>query len=370
MRVLQSYPSGHGTTDPYLIQLTEHLGPEPEVFGFSWWRALTDHYDVFHAHWPDALLHSSTASRSGISRILFRALLLRLRLLRSRTAVVRTVHNLPGHESTNRYERELVDRFNRQTTLWVRLSPSTAVPDGAPVRTIEHGDYRDWFDPAGLRPSVPGLFVYFGVIRPSKGVPDLIQAFTSLGTETDLGPVSVRVVGSPTTTDLGAEVLLAAQPDDRVTVALGHVTDSELAAEVSQAELVVLPYREMHDLGAAVLALSLRRPVLVPSTPTTEALRAEVGHGWVYTYSGPVNATVLSEALAWCRAERAASPDPDPDLSARAWPLIAAKHRDAYSDALALLRQRGQTRPAGVVPVVDPGTAPASVAPSGSHGPG
>jgi len=355
MRVLQSFRTGDGTTNPYLVQLVTHLGPDPEVLGFSWRSALTERYDVFHAHWPDALLQGPTAAQRMVRRMLFRLLLLRFRFLRNRIAVVRTIHTQPGHETTKHTERELMERFDRQTTLWIRLTPATQVHRDAPVVTIEHGDYRGWFDTTQLTRCVPGRFVYFGVVRPSKGVPDLIRAFTALRTGPDGDAVSARVVGSPTTIDVGAEVLLAAQADDRVVVTLGHISDSELAAEVSQAELITLPYLQVHDLGAAVLALSLNRPVLVPSTPATEALRTEVGRGWVFTYDGAVTASVLGQALSWCRDERSRRPRSLPDLRARSWPNVASKHREAYATALSLVRTfTPPAIPGDLRPVADP----------------
>jgi beta-1,4-mannosyltransferase len=337
MRVLQSFPAGRTTTNPYLVQLAEQLAPEPEVLGFTWRRALTEPYDVFHVHWPEVLLHGTTAGRSRVKRFLFRALLLRLWWRRHRTAVVRTVHNVRSHEGGGRGERELLARLERRTTLWIRLNPTTEVPSGAPVRTIAHGDYRDWFGAQPAGPHVPGRIVYFGLIRPYKGVPDLIDTFTTLPVGPDGDALALRVVGRPTTADIGAEVTLAALSDDRVTVSLGHATDAELAKEVTQAELVALPYREMHNSGAAVLALSLGRPILVPSNPVTEALRVEVGGNWVFTYRGTLTAAHLRDALARCRAARPLGYDVVPDLSERAWPVIAALHRDAYAAATALL---------------------------------
>ena len=337
MRVLQSFPSGRTTTNPYLVQLAEQLAPEPEVLGFTWRRALTAPYDVFHVHWPEALLHGTTAGRSRGKRLLFRVLLLRLWWRRHRTAVVRTVHNVQSHEDGGRGERALLARFERRTTLWIRLNPTTEVPDGAPVRTIMHGDYRAWFAATPVGASVPGRIVYFGLIRPYKGVPDLIETFTTLAVGPDGDALSLRVVGRPTTADIGAEVTLAALNDGRVTVSLGHATDAELAKEVTQAELVALPYREMHNSGAAMLALSLGRPILVPSNPVTEALRIEVGRNWVFTYRGVLTAAHLSGALARCRAVQPLGQGAGPDLSERAWPVIADLHRDAYAAAAALV---------------------------------
>jgi len=340
MRVLQSFPAGRRTTNPYLVQLSDRLGPDPEVWGFTWWRALTGQYDVLHAHWPEALLHGTTPARSLARRWLFRALVLRLRLNRRRTALVRTVHNLRSHETGPRVERRLLERFDRATTLWIRLNPTTPVPRDAPVATIEHGDYRDWFDQLDVPVMVPGRLVFFGLIRPYKAVPGLIEAFSALPAGPHGDALSLRVVGRPSSADIGAEVSLAARSDERVQLSLGHAEDAELAAEIGQAELVVLPYREMHNSGAAVLALSLARPILVPGNSVTDALRREVGTGWVYTYSGALTPDVLRQTLARLRAER--SPDAtvaaQPNLSGRAWPVVAAAHREAYARAVRVAR--------------------------------
>jgi len=336
MRVLQSFRTSQGTTNPYLVQLGTQLGPETEVLGFTWRRALAVPYDVFHVHWPESLLHGSSSVRPLVRRLLFRALLLRLWVRRRRTAVVRTLHDAHSQRAGSRIDRALLARLDRRTALWIRLNPATPVPDGAVARTIEHGDYRHWFDADGSEASVPGRLLYTGLIRPNKGVPELVEAFTDLSAGPDGGAVSLRVVGTPTSTDLGAEVLLAALADDRVSVSLGHLSDPELAAEIAQAELVVLPYQDLYGLEASVLALSLARPILLPANPASTALRAEVGRGWVFTYTGVLTARVLDGALADCRDQRANRADL-PDLSARAWPLIAAKHRAAYAAALRLV---------------------------------
>ena len=345
MRVLVSFPTGRSTTNPYLIQLCDRLAPDPVILGFSWRRALTEQYDVFHAHWPEALLHGSTPARSRARRLMFRALLLRLRLSRHRVAVVRTVHNPRSHETGLRVERRLLERFDTATSFWIRLNPTTPIPATVASMTIEHGDYRDWFADIPVPASIPGRLVYFGLIRPYKSVPGLIQAFSALATGPDGDPLSLRVVGQPTSADIGAEVLLSATADDRVDVSLGHASDADLALEIGQAELVVLPYREMHNSGAALLALSLARPILAPSNPVTEALRAEVGRGWVHTYAGSLTADVLRVALGRVRALRPPEPGARPDLSARAWPDIAAAHREAYAQAVRAVRSAAPGTP-------------------------
>lgn len=332
MRVLQSYPGGRATTNPYLTQLGNRLGTRAELLTFTWTRALTDRYDVLHVHWPEALLRGRTPLRAIMRRLLFRALLVRVR--HQRTAVVRTVHNVQSHEETTRTERRLIQCLDRRTTLWIRLNGATSVPAGAAVRTIEHGDYRDWFAGYELPEAVPGRLLYFGLIRSYKGLDELFSAFAGLnvtpGTET-----SLYIVGQPQPPELGESVLRAAAEDPRIDVCLRYVSDAKLVDAVGRAELVVLPYREMHNSGAALAALSLGRPVLVPTNVVTEALRAETGQDWVITYSGEISAAVLADGLARASAQRG---DSGPDLSRRGWDDVIDRHLEAYESAVLAAR--------------------------------
>ena len=60
--------------------------------------------------------------------------------------------------------------------------------------------------------------------------------------------------------------------------------------EVSESELVVLPYHQMHNSGSVLAALSLDRSVLVPDSEFNRSLAEEVGPGWVVTYDGDLTA--------------------------------------------------------------------------------
>lgn len=337
MRVMQSFPEGRVTTNPYLLQLVQGLRPHVSITGLSWGRALTGRVDVFHVHWPELLLQARTPGRRRLRRALLRVLLLKWRL--QHTAIVRTLHNTQSHEALPSADRALLGRLDRQTSLWIRLTPLTDPPAAAldrlppaaalPVRTIAHGHYREWFAGAEVRAPVPGRLLNFGLVRPYKGIPDLIAAFSA--TDDKEADMSLHIVGRASTALLGAEITQAATADPRILVTLGHASDQRLAAEIAEAELVVLPYRDMHNSGAALLALSLNCPILVPSNAVTEALRLEVGAGWVFTYPGAVSAEILAGALTGARRDRAADA---PDLSARSWEHVVTEHLAAYRTAI------------------------------------
>ncbi|SEM84082.1 hypothetical protein [Cryobacterium luteum] len=330
MRVLQSFPEGRATTNPYLLQLSRALAPSVEVFGFTWRRALTGRYDVFHVHWPEILLQGRTPGRALAKRMLFRLLLARLRL--RRTAVVRTLHNVRSHEAAPRRDRRLLHAFDHRTTLWIRLNPFTPVPEGALERTIPHGDYRDWYSNRTSAAPISGRLLYFGLIRAYKGVDGLVETFRQFPGEVES---SLRIVGAPQSNERAQRLLRAAAGDRRIELLLRHASDAELSDAIGAAELVVLPYAEMHNSGAALLALSLDRPVLVPTNAVTAALAGEVGPDWVLTYDGPLSAKVLADALDRVRRPRSA-----PDLTHRRWSVSASDHVEAYGRAVQAVRAR------------------------------
>ena len=102
----------------------------------------------------------------------------------------------------------------------------------------------------------------------------------------------------------------------------------------------MLPYRHLHNSGVALLALSLDRPILVPSTTTTELLREEAGDGWVFTYASDrgLDGRALMAALEAVRDRP--SRHPAPDLSARDWAPAIEEHLAAYRRALDVTRGR------------------------------
>ncbi|WP_106277208.1 glycosyltransferase [Geodermatophilus tzadiensis] len=332
--VLQSFPRPRPTTNPYLVMLGRSLAelPDVRVLTFSWRRALRGGYSVFHVHWPEILVSGTGPLKKAVRQLLFAVLLLRLRA--TRTPLVRTVHNLELPAGISRREVALLRWAERWTTLRIRLNDETPVPAGAPARTVVHGHYRDWFAGRPRAAARPGRLAFVGLLRHYKGVDRLVAAFAGTAGRTE-HPLELRVSGSPSTPELGAELVAAAAADPRVSVSLGFLADDDLVAEVTAAELVVLPYREMHNSGGTLAALSLDRPVLVPDNPVNERLAAEVGPGWVHRYAGELTAGHLVDAVT---ALRAAPPAAPPDLSGRDWDRVGEAHAAAYRQALGELR--------------------------------
>ncbi|MEE7547187.1 GDP-mannose--glycolipid 4-beta-D-mannosyltransferase [Xanthomonas sp. Kuri4-1] len=322
--VLFSTEEPSATTNPYLTQLYASLPPTVQPRFFSMRDALLTRYDVLHLHWPEYLLRHRSAAGTLAKQCCAALLLLRLQL--RGTPVVRTLHNLAPHEDRGWRERALLGWIDRLTRRWIRINATT------PVRppftdTILHGHYRDWFASMPQGEPVPGRLLHFGLIRPYKGVETLVAALRAV----DDGRLSLRIVGNPATPQMRELVEDACAADARISARLAYVEEPVLASEVSQAELVVLPYRQMHNSGTLLLALSLSRPVLAPWNEANAAIAAEVGPGWVFLYDGELDGALLSATLDRVRqTPRAATPD----LSQRDWDRIGRLHYRTYLEAL------------------------------------
>jgi beta-1,4-mannosyltransferase len=327
LRVLHSMRwAADGTR--YATHMAATAGDGIEPLFFSWRRALAGRYDLFHLHWPEGLTGSGSGTKDAITYVLTRLLLLRLRLMR--IPVVRTLHNHAPHDRpASRRLKSLQRGFERLTRVEIHLVPEPGRQTQAVVMSIPHGSYIEPFAAHPRHRAIAGRVLCFGLIRPYKGIEELLDAFARVRT----ADASLLIVGESRDRRLAGAIERAAAGDARIVWRNGFVPDRELVAAVSSAQLVVLPYRSLHSSGAVLVALSLARPVLVPDTVTTRALREEVGPGWVHLYSGPFTAEVVEAAIEETRQR----PPVAPDLHMREWRRVRVAHHDAYRRAL----QRG-----------------------------
>ncbi|WP_375499406.1 glycosyltransferase [uncultured Jatrophihabitans sp.] len=325
LSVLLSFPRLEATTNPYNKQLVTCLTPYVDTELFSWRRALGGSYDVLHVHWPERLLRGRNRFTALARLLLFLALMISTGLRRQ--AIVRTLHNVEPHERPSAGERLATTVLARRTAVAIRLNPHTPMPPATPTRTVLHGHYRDWVPGlASERPQpVPGRILFFGIIRSFKGLDALVDAFRGLTDPT----VTLHIAGRVVDHDSATLVTAAVAADRRITARTEFVPDSELVAEIAASQLVVLPYRAMHNSGAALLALSIGRAVLVPDNEVTRSLADEVGADWVLRFEAPVDSAALERAL----TTTAASTGGSPDLSGREWADAALEHAAAYRDA-------------------------------------
>ncbi len=137
-----------------------------------------------------------------------------------------------------------------------------------PVALIAHGPY-DHHRAAdnGARRVPPSSAVcrllFFGVIRPFKGVEDLVRAFDSMPSS-EIDRYHLTVVGETWEGwTLPGSLIAGSRYRDHITFVNRYVSDEETTAYYDAADAVVLPYHRSSASGPLHIAMSCGLPVVV-----------------------------------------------------------------------------------------------------------
>ncbi len=105
--------------------------------------------------------------------------------------------------------------------------------------------------------------LFFGLIRPYKGLEDLVEAFNSL-TPDQVGAFTLTVVGETWEGwTLPAELIAASPHPERITFVNRYVSDVEAGRFFGAADALVLPYRRGSASGPLQIAMSVGIHVLL-----------------------------------------------------------------------------------------------------------
>jgi glycosyltransferase involved in cell wall biosynthesis len=137
--------------------------------------------------------------------------------------------------------------------------------DSSRVRVIPHGAF-DYFTrlpeekplPAELEGAEGPVILFFGLLRPYKGLDTLLQAFR------ELKGAELWIVGNPRM-DVEPLRRLAAEASGRVRFVTRFVEDAEVPPVFRRADLVVLPYRDAEQSGVLYTGLAFAKPLVLSS---------------------------------------------------------------------------------------------------------
>jgi len=277
--------------NPYqnlLVESLQQLGSQPVLADFPRGRfplnrAVKQAADVqvLHLHWINDLIAPILWSKSSAARfaklVLLAAdvLLVRMRGI----SVVWTIHNMVAHETPDRSTELLARRVLSHVCTHVILHSDRAkqrVEDAYRVKLsgkctiIPHGNYDGCYPFSASRrlelqrqlgvDEQSVVILFFGAIRPYKGVRRLIEAF---GLTSALN-LRLIVAGRPMTTQFGDEIISLAKQDRRVSVLLDFVVTEDVAALFSLADAVALPFENTLTSGSVTLAQTMGKPLLLP----------------------------------------------------------------------------------------------------------
>jgi glycosyltransferase involved in cell wall biosynthesis len=194
---------------------------------------------------------------------------------RQSTPVVYLCHDviphdpIPGRASLARLALRRGDAFVAQTQNQAWALERLLGPLRVPIRCVPHPRYDEWASALPSRyqarqmlglPETQPVLLFFGLVRPYKGLADLLRALAQVRAEL---PVHLVVAGEfwedadvyhRLVRDLGLE--------DVVIFHSRYIPDVAVPPFFAAADVVVLPYHRVSQSGIVALAHGLRRPVI------------------------------------------------------------------------------------------------------------
>jgi len=207
--------------------------------------------------------------------------------------------------------------------------------DPARVRVIPHGafDYLTRLPceaplPAELEGAEGPVVLFFGLLRPYKGIDTLLRAFRLVdGAE-------LWVVGNPRM-DVEPLRRLAAEAPGRVRLLTRFVDDDEIPAIFRRADVVVLPYRDAEHSGVLYTGLAFGKAMVLSAVGGFP----ELGERRAARVVPPEDAAALAAALAELVGDEGARGELASAASAAAagpysWDAVAARTLALYGELL------------------------------------
>ncbi|MDH2443002.1 hypothetical protein QDR37_03485 [Amnibacterium sp. CER49] len=331
MRVLTLPMSSSSHDNPFGELFMRYVGQECELITFTWRRALFDHYDAVHFHWPEALFTGGFVI--NLRNVMLLCVLAMMNKWRG-VPHIETIHNLRPHQPRTSTARLGLAIWQR--TVYVRIfmaaTPRVDV-DMWPNVFLPHGDYRPIIHPYDVSDAKSSERVLlFGHLRRYKDIERLMNAWA----DSDVTLPKLLVVGrAETDSYLHALESISARTADRVQLRSESLPTTELLRLIKTSSAVVLPYPNFYNSGAAILALSLDVPVVLSRSSASEGLAAEVGQAWVQLLPTAWDASALRKCLEELEA-RAHERDHAPLSDARNWVRLAEAHARVYAKATVL----------------------------------
>jgi glycosyltransferase involved in cell wall biosynthesis len=232
--------------------------------------------------------------------------------------------------------RRILDRMDAVVALseFGRERLASAGVDPGRVRVIPHGAF-DYLTrqheetplPAELAAVDGPVILFFGLVRPYKGVDVLLDAFKSVrGAE-------LWIVGRPLGVSLDPLRQAASSAPGRVRFVPRFVGDHELPAYFRRADVVALPHRDAEQSGVLFAALAFGKAIVmsdvggfgeVASTGAGTLVPPGDADALAARLQELVDDAALRERLARAAAAAAAGP--------YSWELVARQTLDLYRD--------------------------------------
>jgi glycosyltransferase involved in cell wall biosynthesis len=245
-------------------------------------------------HVPDMLRYRGQARRADVRHFQWLPIeQIDAHLLPAARPRVLTMHNVIRREAVNPRLAARMDAVIVHTRHGAEL-----LGGGERVHVIPHGAFEHLTRQRDEEPLPPELaaverpvVLYFGVVRPYKGVDVLVEAFR------EVPDAELWVVGRPL--GVSVEQLRLIAPPGRVRFVDRYVSDAELPAFFRRADLLVLPHRSVDVSGVLFAGLAFGKAMVLSDVGGFRELVSDHGAGRLVRPDDPAAlAAAIGELLA------------------------------------------------------------------------
>lgn len=308
-----------------------------QLFAYDWFLSNFRRADLFHVHWPDAVVMGTSLGRTMAK---FVAFLLTVQIYRLRgIPVIYHVHNIRSHDNSfPRIEAWLWRLFLPRVALFIHMNgqsivdfvthwPATTGQRHVVLSPPSYAPAPGALDPESARaqfglPRTGPILACFGLLRPYKGIENLIAAFANL----DRPEATLVIAGRPFDSDYGARLEELCAADPRIRFLPRFLSEAELDQLIRACDFVVMAHQKVNNSGVALLSLSRGRRLLGPRLGALPELRRQLGADWLMLFDR-LDPSVLTEAL------DTPAPAGKPDLSAFDPSVVSSKLGELYLSA-------------------------------------
>lgn len=286
MRALRivSYPSlSRLITNPYWLLLMEGLKAqgctlvEPAQYSLRWLWQNKNNVNILHFHYVQQFY--AYEQHYARLRWVFRMWRNFIFLRQWGYKTVFTVHNLIpsfplkpywidylGHYIVANRADKIIVHCNKARESFIKMYHRRNE-----INLIEHPNYIGIYENKLSKTQARKLlgyedtqliFLFFGGVRPNKGVERVIRAFSKLKNPN----CRLLIVGKGSSEEYVRQLEKLALKDERIELrAASFIPDDEVQGYLNAADVVVLPFSGILTSGSAMLALSFGKPVIAPA---------------------------------------------------------------------------------------------------------
>lgn len=231
--------------------------------------------DYIHIDW----LHSYYLRRTEwMTWILFPLFVVQVWVVRHIFGIklVWTLHNIWPHDMPKYGPYKWARRYFARNCTWIRVFDEGTIDRAAEVlgvspnkfRVVPEGDYTSFYpntiSSAEARVQLglgdkEKVLLYLGLIKPYKGVLELMTLFNQIPETED-----TRLVIAGKAMDNRYLEALRKQLNSRILFHEGFVDTNQLQVYYNAADVVVLPFKAIENSGSAILAMGFGKAIVAP----------------------------------------------------------------------------------------------------------